>query len=180
MANLALLLHPPQCSQALFERGARVDPMQLVEVDAVEFEPAKAHLHALDQVAGAAHDLGFGRSLAGDSAFGGDNQAGGVGVKRLGDQALGNLRAVGVGGVDEVHAQLDGAAEDAVGFGGVGGLAPGAISHQAHGAVAETVNRQVAADKESAAGGCGETVCAHADLDAARRPDGCENKAFLQ
>jgi len=44
--------------QALFERRARVDSMQLVEVDAVQFEPAQAHFHTLDEVGRRGHWLG--------------------------------------------------------------------------------------------------------------------------
>ena len=166
VANLALGLEIIERAERLFERRARVDAMELVEVDAVKPQPAQAHLDALDQVAGAAHVLGFGRSLAGDTALGGDDQARRVGVKRLGDQALGNLRAVGVGGVDQRDAQFDGAAEDAAGFGGVGWLAPGAFAHQAHGSVAETMDGKVAADEEGAAQSGGGSECAHDGLDA--------------
>ncbi len=138
-------------AERLFERRARIDSMQLVEIDALELEAAQAHLDTLNQVAGAAHVLGFGRALARDAALGGDDDARRVRRKRFADQALGDLRAVGVGGVDERDAELDGAAQNAAAFGGVGRLAPRAIAHQAHGSVAEAVHRQVAADEKGAA-----------------------------
>ena len=71
----------------------------------------------------------------------------------FGDEALGNLRAVGVGGVKQVDAKLDGAAQNAVRPGRVRGLAPGAFANQAHSAVAQPVNGEVAAEKKRAAGG---------------------------
>ena len=155
VADLALLLHPLQRAERLFERSARVDAVKLVEVDAVELQPAQAHLDALDQIARAAHVFGFRRALAGDAALGGDDQARRIGMKCFADQPLGNLRTVGVGGVDEGNAQLDGAAQHALCFGRVGRLAPGAFAHQAHGSVAEPVDGQIAADEKCAAGGCG-------------------------
>ena len=79
MADLALVLQLFQRAEGFFERGARVDPMQLIEVDAVEFEAAQAHFDTLDQVACAPHVLGLGGTLAGDAALGGDDQAGWVG-----------------------------------------------------------------------------------------------------
>jgi hypothetical protein len=44
-------------------------------------------------------------------------------VERFGDQALGDLGAVGVGGVDEVHPKLDGPPEHVAGFPRVLGFA---------------------------------------------------------
>ncbi len=67
-------------------------------------------------------------------------------MKRFGDEAFGNLRAVGVGGVDEVDSQFNCPAQDAVAFGGIGGLAPGAFADQAHGAVAEAMDGKIAGD----------------------------------
>ena len=138
--------------------------MQLVEVDAVEFEPAQAHFDTLDEVAGAPHVLGLCRSLAGNTALGGDDHARRIRVQRLGNKALGNLRAISVGSVDQRDAQLHGPAEDATSFGRIGWLAPRAFAHQAHGSVAETVDGQVAANEECAACGC--VLYSHVRLDA--------------
>jgi hypothetical protein len=46
----------------------------------------------------------------------GDDQVFRVGVERFGDQALGDLGTVGVGGVNEVHPKLHGSPEHAAGF----------------------------------------------------------------
>jgi hypothetical protein len=74
VANLALLLHLLQCAERLFKRGARIDAMELVEVDALQLQPAQAHLDALDQVSSAANIFGLGRPLASDAALGSDDQ----------------------------------------------------------------------------------------------------------
>ncbi len=151
---------PCSCSwlkapERFLERGARVDAVELVEIDALELEAAQAHLDTLNQIAGAADVFGFGGTLARDAALGGDDEAGRVGVQGFADQALGDLGAVGVGGVDERDAELDGAAQNAAGFVGIGRLAPGAIADKAHGSVAEAMDREIAADAEGAAGGGG-------------------------
>ena len=83
MADLALFLHLVKRAEALFKRGAGVDAVELVEFDALQLEAAQAHFDALDEVARTAHVLGFGRTLAGDAAFGGDDQTGGIGVRGL-------------------------------------------------------------------------------------------------
>ena len=125
--------------------------MQLVKVDAFELEAAQAHFDTLNEIAGAAYVFGFGGALAGDAALGGDDDAGRVGRERFADEPLGDFGAVGVGGVNEVDAELDGAAQYAARFGFVGGLAPRAFADQAHGSVAEPMDGQIAADEECAA-----------------------------
>src|SRR6266511_2762242 len=66
---------------------------------------------------------------------------------------------VGVSGVEMVDAQLDRAAQQALGSVRVGGVVPMAWTGQLHGAVAEPVYRQVAAD-EVLAGGVRWMCCA--------------------
>ena len=50
-------------------------------------------------------------SMAGPADLGGDEQIFGIRIQRLGDKFLGDEGAIGVGGIDEVDAQFDGAAE---------------------------------------------------------------------
>ncbi len=156
MANLALLLHLTQRAERFFERSARVDAMQLIEVDAFELEPAEAHFDTLNQISGAANILGFGRALARDAAFGGDNEIGRVRIEGFADEALCDLGAVCVGGVDQVDAEIDGAAQDAAGFLRFVRLTPGALAHKAHRSVTESMYREIATNLESAGGSCGE------------------------
>ena len=95
------------------DRHLRVEPVELVEVDAVELQAPQRHLDALAQVLGPADGLPHARAAAREAALGGDDQAVGVRVQRLGDEVLAHERPVGVGGVDEVDAQLDGPAQHA-------------------------------------------------------------------
>jgi hypothetical protein len=144
-------LHLLQRSERLFERRPRIDAVKLVEIDAAELKPAQTHLNALDEVSGPAHILGPGRALAGDAAFGGDDQAGGVGQQGFGDEALGDLRSVGVRRVEERYAEFDGAAQNATSIARVCRFAPCAIAHEPHSAVAQAMHGQIAADLKSAA-----------------------------
>ena len=96
------------------------------------------------------------RAGAGQAALGGDD-ARRVRVQRLADQVLADVRAVAVGGVDEVDAELDRAAQDGAGVVEVGGRAPDAVAGDAHGAEAEPVDGEVAADGGRCVRWC--TVC---------------------
>ncbi len=62
-------------------------------------------------------------------------------MQRLADDVLGYVGTVRVGGVDEVDAELDSAAQHPHGFAAVGGRAPDALAGQAHCAEAEPVDR---------------------------------------
>ena len=61
------------------------------------------------------------------AALGRDDQVVGVRVQRLGDQALADLRAVGVGGVDEVDAEFDRPAQRGLGLVRIRRIAPDAV-----------------------------------------------------
>src|ERR1700761_5877492 len=82
------------------------------------------------------------------STFGCDDQTGGVGEEGLGDELLADVGAVGVGGVDEVHVELDCATECGERAWFVLWRTPDAVAGDAHGAVAEAIYCQVAADCE--------------------------------
>jgi len=165
VTNFALLLHLLQGAKAFFERGTGVDAVKLVEIDALEFESSQAHLDALNEVSGAANVFSFGGALACDSTLGGDDEAGGIRMQGFSDEALGNFRAVGISGVDEGDAQIDCAPQDAAGFCRVGGFAPSAFAHEAHGSEAEPVDRQVCSEEKCAAGSGGGWE-AHGSFDA--------------
>jgi hypothetical protein len=69
-------------------------------------------------------------------------------VQRLRDQVLAHLGPVRVGGVDQVHAQLDHAAQDRLGVVRIVGRPPDAVAGDAHGAEAEPADFEIAADRE--------------------------------
>ena len=69
-------------------------------------------------------------------------------MERLGDQVLAHLRTVGVGGVDQVDAELQNAPEEALGLLRIVGRAPDALPGDPHGAETESVDLEVTADGE--------------------------------
>ena len=92
-------------------------------------------------------DAGAGAQQAG---LGRDEDLVAVRRERLGDDLLADVRAVRVGGVDEVDAELDGAADHGDGAGAVLGRSPDAVAGELHGAVAETVDGAAAGEREGA------------------------------
>ena len=148
MTDLALLPELGERADLVLERHLAVDPVQLDQVDPVDPEVAQAELHLLLEVRRAA-DLGpLPGAGPGEARLGGDHQVVGVGVEGLGDQLLADDRAVAVGGVDEVHATLHGGPEDGQRSLVVLRRAPDAVAGDLHGAVAEAVHLEVAAQAE--------------------------------
>ena len=104
---------------------------------------------ALDQIIGIALGRPLVGTRAGQPALGGDQKPV-IGIKRFADQIFRNLRAIGVGGVDEIHAQFRQrackvASASALSFGGP--QTP--VAGDAHGAEAQAMNFRLAADRES-------------------------------
>jgi len=137
--------------ELLVARHLRVDAVELPQVDAFDAEIGAALLRLGDQVVGSAarHPVaGAGPRQAG---LGGDDEAI-VRGKHLADEPLRHLGAVRVGRIDESDAELRHAFERAQRLRAVGGLAPDAGAGDAHGAEAEAVHLQLAADPEGAGG----------------------------
>ena len=153
VTDFALLLGVAEGSEGVFERDRGVDAVELVEVDALEFEVAEGEFELLLEVVGAAAGLGLGGTLARETPFRRNDEVGGVGVEGFGDEFFGDLGAVGVGGVEERDAEFKGAAEDVAGVFAGGRFAPGPFSDEAHGAVAEAVDGEVAAEVKGAGEG---------------------------
>src|SRR5512132_4363469 len=76
----------------------------------------------------------FALSLVGEAALGRDHEIVRIRMQRLGDLMLVDFGAVGVRGVDVVHSELDGAAQDGLRVLRIVGLADDARPGQAHGA----------------------------------------------
>ena len=77
----------------------------------------------------------------------------GYGVERLGDQVLGDVGTVRVGGVDQGHAVLDDATEQFAAAGGDRRVAPDPVAGDPHRAEAEATDLEVAAEEEGVAVG---------------------------
>ena len=70
-------------------------------------------------------------------------------MQGFGDQLFADVRAVGIGGVNEIDAELHSAAKNRDGGFAVLGRAPDAIAGEAHGAEAEPVDGELAAERDS-------------------------------
>jgi hypothetical protein len=79
-----------------------------------------------------------------DAALGRDHEAGRIRVERVGDELLVGAGAIGVGGVDEVHAERHGTLQQAQCRGTVGRVAPDAGPCEAHGTESDATHPQVA------------------------------------
>src|SRR5215207_6531943 len=100
--DLTLLPELRQSPHGVLEGDLGIGRVELVEVYALHLESAQAALARLAQVLGATVGNPS-TTRACEASLRGDDQVIRVGVERFGDQALGDLRTVGVGGVDEVH-----------------------------------------------------------------------------
>ena len=141
----------------------RVDAVQLEQVDALEAEAAQAELDLLAQVRRLAERGPLARALAGQAGLGRDDHVVGVRVQRLAQQVLGDVGAVGVGGVEEGDPDLDGPTQHGDRLGVVARRTPDALAGQLHRAVAEAYDGQVAAELEGA-GRCGEVLGGRAGI----------------
>ena len=144
VADFALFLESDEGFDGSLEGDGRVGDVELVQGDAVETEAVEASMDGFFEVFGA----GVVGPLAGSDALptslGGDDKIGGVGMEGFRDEFFCDVGAVGVGSIDEIHAEIDGAMEDADGFEAIFRRAPDASSGDAHGSIAETVNDEIA------------------------------------
>ena len=104
MADLSLLLHAAERAEALFERRARINAMELIELDALELETPQAHLDTLNQIACASTCSVFAGPCRVMPPLVAITKPAGIGMQCLGDQALGDFGPISVCGVDECDA----------------------------------------------------------------------------
>src|ERR1700730_610281 len=147
VANEPLLYESADCIELLIARYFRVDPVQLPEVDPVDAQTPDAHEDRLAQVFRPSElNLLFGSSTH-ESAFGSDHQAI-IGVQRLADEHFADMRPVGVGRVYKVKAKFSKPTKNSQALLGILWLPPDAGAGQAHRAKAETIDRDITADRE--------------------------------
>ena len=122
--------------------------MQVVEVDVVEAESARAHVRRLAEVVPVPDGTHVGvlRATADEPALGSDHEVVRIGMQSLADELLVGVRAVGVGRVDEGHARGDNLSQQRDALVMVGVFAPDLRSGQLHRPVTDAPNGQVGAD----------------------------------
>jgi len=150
--NFALRAEVGEALHGRVERNGGVGNVELVDGDAVEAEALEAAFDGFAEVIRACVVDPLGGSDALPSTLGGDDEIGGVGVKSFGDELFRDVGAVGVGGIDEVDAELDCPAKGGDSGVSVRRRSPDAFAGDAHGSVAETVHGEFAKRDGS---GCG-------------------------
>src|SRR5215475_7104467 len=108
--------------------------MELVEIDALELQSLEAALAGLAQVLGPSVRDPLRRAGTQQSTLGRDHQAARIGCETLRDQPLADLGSIGIGGVDEVDAELDRAAQHVTRLGRILRLTPDVLARDSHGA----------------------------------------------
>ncbi len=166
MADLALALQAFDDGERFFDGHLGVDAMELPEIEPLYLEAAQAHLDLLLQVFGTPDWKPLVLSLPGQSGLGRDHDSAGVGRERLADESLAHFGAVGVGGVDEVYAELDGTLEHLLCLLSVPGFAPDSFSGKTHCAVSQAVDGEIAAYRKGSACGRIYSVGGHVLWDA--------------
>src|SRR6478735_2487984 len=118
--------------------------MQLVQVNALDFQATQAHLNALAQIFRTSHRRPLVWPLASETTLGSDDQAFGIWVKRFSNQVLTDFRAIGISGINEVDVQIQQALEHSLALCPIFGLAPYSLAGNAHGAVAQAIDGEIA------------------------------------
>ncbi len=80
--------------------------MELVKINALNFQATQAHLNALAQVLRTGHGNPLVWSLAREAAFGCDDQTFGIRMQRLSNQILTDFRTIRVSGINEIYVQI--------------------------------------------------------------------------
>ena len=105
MGDHALVQQLLDRQELVAARHAAVYPVQLPERDPVHAQLAAAFVGARDQVFWAAVDVPHVGPAAGKAGLCGDHQPV-IGMQRLVDQLFGDVGTIGIGGINEVDAQV--------------------------------------------------------------------------
>ena len=144
VANLSFPLKRLQDAELLVLGYGGIDTVQLIQIDALEFEPTKTAFEFRPKMLRAAVGSPLARAGTFEAALGPDDEFRRVRRQGLGNQRFADVGAGPVGRVDEGDAQIHGAAQDAKRFGPILGRSPYARSGDAHRAKAEAMDSEVA------------------------------------
>jgi hypothetical protein len=151
-ANLSFFLELGEGADGFLERNDWIGNVELIDINAIELEALEAAFDGFAKVSGGgvvSPLIGAGTVPA---TFGSDDEAGRIRMQGFGDELFADVGTVGIGSVYEIDTEFDGAAKNGKGRFAVFGRAPDAVSSEAHGAKAETMDRELGAERESA--GC--------------------------
>jgi len=148
-ANLAFFFEQGERADGFLERNDGIGNVELIDINAVELQAFEAAFDGLAKMSGSGVMgplIGAGTVPA---TLGGNDEAGRIRMQGLSDEFFADIGAVRIGGVNEIDAELDGAAQNGYGRLAVLGRAPDAIAGDAHGAKAEAMDGELAAERDS-------------------------------
>ena len=133
------------------ERDIVIRHMKLVNVDTIETQTLQASFDSFSEMpwTGVVRPQTWPGPIP--STLGCDDQSGGVRKERFSDELFGSVRAIRIGSVDQVHAEFDRPAKCGKCSGFIRGRSPDTRPHDAHRAVAQTINCEITADCEGTA-----------------------------
>ena len=154
MTNLTLLAQSGQCFYRRLEGDSIIGSVQLIDVDTVQTQALQTSLERFGEMfrAGIVRPLAGARALP--STFGCDHQSSRIGVECFRDQLFGGARAVGVGRVNQIHAEFNRPPQGRKRSSLVCGRSPHAWPCDAHRAIAHPVDGEITTNGERA-GSCG-------------------------
>src|SRR5579864_1464644 len=147
--------------------------MELVKVNALDFQAAQTHLDALTQVFRTGHRRPLVWSLAREAALGGDDQTLRIRMERFSNQVLTDFRTIRVSGINKVDVQIKQALQNALALCGIFRVTPDTLAGDAHCAVTQAIDGEIACNGNSAAVGC--IRCSHNQLRFGRQTEGFQN-----
>src|SRR5712671_2751219 len=122
--DLAFGLEFHQGSDRFLVRNIRIGAVKLIDIDLFDPQTLEAPLTCGAEVLGTPVRYPLPWPWTDEPAFGGDHELLRIRIQGLGDQSLTDLGAVGIGGVDEVDAELERAAQRAFALFPVGRFSP--------------------------------------------------------
>ena len=119
--------------------------MQLINVDAIQAQSFQAALDRFTQMLRGCIVRPDARASANPASLGRDHQVLGIRRERFGDQFFADIGAVGISGVDKIHAQLHRPAQDGERAGAIFWRSPDSRSGKTHGSITQAMDGQFAA-----------------------------------
>src|ERR1044071_5741108 len=132
--------------ELLLLRHFGIDAMQLIEVDALQLQPAQASVELLAQPLRPRVLDPLARPRPVEPTLRGDDESRWIRMERLADELLADVRPVRLPGVDEVDPQLHGPPQHAPRLGRIFRRSPHALAGDAHRPEAEAVDGEIAAE----------------------------------
>ena len=167
MPNLAFILQFHQRADGFLVWDLGVRAVKLVEIDLFDLQSLEAALTGRAQMLGTTVRLPLSWPWPQQPTLGRDHELLRIGVEGLGDQSLADLRPIGIGGVDEVDAELQRAAQHPLALLAIGRLAPDPFPGDTHSAEPKPIDRHIAADVDGSGkrrGDCARRAICHSIL----------------